>query len=75
MVAPMGPDVFPNDEIHVRHNGTVWLVTHLEVQSQFEMLADATMYANFLRHEYRAEDKMRVILHVRMGECFGEPSA
>ena len=75
MVAPMGPDEFPNDEIHVRHNGTEWLVTHLEVQHQFEMLAGAIMYANYLCHQHRGEDKLRVILHVRMSDCFGDPSA
>ena len=33
------------------------------------------MYANYLGHQHRGEDKLRVILHVRMSDCFGEPSA
>jgi hypothetical protein len=54
---------FREDEVHIHHNGTVWLVTHLEVQHQFEMLAGAMKYANHLRNEHRGEESLRVVLH------------
>jgi hypothetical protein len=54
---------FREDEVHIHHNGTVWLVTHLEVQRRFEMLARAMMDANYLRDQHRGEHRLRVILH------------
>ena len=58
------PSQFPEDEIHLQHNGTVWLVaSHVDVQHHFEHLADAMQYANELRDQQRGEDRPRVILH------------
>jgi hypothetical protein len=54
---------FREDEVHIHHNGTVWLVTHLEVQHQFEMLAGAMKYANHLRDQHRGVESLRVVLH------------
>ena len=62
MVAPMWPEEFPTDEIHVRHNGTVWVVrSHFDVPQHFSTLADAKQYANNIRD--RLIEKPRVILH------------
>ena len=58
------PYQFPEDEVHIQHNGTVWLVTsHVDVQHHFEHLAEAMQYANELRERQRGEDPTRVILH------------
>ena len=58
------PSQFPEDEIHIQHVGTKWIVSsHGDVQHRFERLADAMKYANQLRDQHRGEDKLRVILH------------
>jgi hypothetical protein len=58
------PSQFPEDEIHILHNGTVWLVdSHVAAQHHFEDLAEAMQYANELRDQQRGEDRPRVILH------------
>ena len=57
------PHRFPEGEVHIHHNGTAWLVTHLEVQHQFATLAGAMMCSNYLRDQHRGEDELRVVLH------------
>ena len=62
MVAPMWPDDFPTDEIHIRHNGTAWVVlSHFDVQRQFSTLDEAKAFANRIRD--RLTEKPRLILH------------
>ena len=56
------PYHLPEDEVHIQHNGTVWL-TASHVQHHFEHLAEARQYANELRDRQRGEDRTRVILH------------
>ena len=64
LVGALLPSQFPQDEIHIQHNGTVWLVaSHVDVQHHFEHLADAMQSANELRDQQRGEDRPRVILH------------
>jgi hypothetical protein len=54
---------FPPHEIHVEHNGVVWLVTsHIDAQHQFEHLAEALRYANCLR-DSRPGERYYLILH------------
>ena len=58
----MWPDEFPNDEIHIRHNGTVWVVlSHFDVQRHFSTVYEAKEYAN--RIGDRLTEKPRLILH------------
>jgi hypothetical protein len=62
MVAPMWPDEFPHDEIHIRHNGTVWVVlSHFDVPHHFSTLAEAKEHANRICD--RLIEKPRLILH------------
>jgi hypothetical protein len=58
------PRDFRDDEIHVQHDGTEWIVSsHVDVQHRFEYLADSMKYANQLHDQHRGEDRPRVILH------------
>lgn len=58
----MWPDEFPTDEIHVQHNGTLWVVlSHFDVQRHFATLNEAKEYANRIRD--RLIEKPRLILH------------
>ena len=62
--------MFPHDEIHIRHNGTVWVVlSHVDVQRDFSRLSEAKDYANRIRD--RLTEKPRVILD-RADSPFGD---
>ena len=58
----MWPDEFPTDEIHIRHNGTVWVVlSHIDGQRHFSTLDEAKQHAKRIRD--RLTEKPRLILH------------
>ena len=41
------PSQFPEDEIHIPHNGTEWIVlSYVDAAHHFEHLADAMKHAN-----------------------------
>ena len=62
--ATLLPSQFPEDEIHIQHNGTVWLVSsHFDIQHQFETLAEAMVYANHLRDQHRGDERPKVFVH------------
>ena len=70
LVGALRPSQFPQDEIHIQHNGTVWLVaSRVDVQHQFEHLSEAMNYANEVRDQQRGEDRPRVILHRAQPGC------
>jgi len=69
--ATMWPDEFPDAEIHIRHNGAVWVVlSHFRVQRHFSTLDEAKEYANRIRN--RLTEKPRLILHRASSPACGE---